>query len=626
MPQEQILPAGDEKPEARYTFLRVFCVILFLAYTARLFTMQVLQGSSYRSMARDTARRTATVPAQRGEIYDRSFSAPLAWNEASFSISITPAEVPPGRLAETIGKIARITGVPKEQIERKVPAQLAYLYQPVEAVSGVPFAAIAALAEQADALPGVSWEAKPVREYAEDLGSLSHIVGYIGDITRDELLLRYDKGYQQGDLIGKDGIEKQYEELLRGEDGRETRVVDSRGRRISGGGGRILPKTGRNLVLTIDRGIQTLAEKALGERSGAAVVLRPATGEILAMVSYPWVDSRAFLHGQTSEEFARVLDDPDKPLLNRAVQSSYPPASTFKIVVTTGILAEGSFPQEQTVNCPGEINFGGRTWRCWILRPGHGRLNLQRAVADSCDIYFWTVARDTLGAERIIHYARDFGFGAPTGIDLPSESSGFVPTPQWKEQNIHEKWVPGDTMNMAIGQSYTLATPLQLADMTAMVVNGGVIYQPHLLKEVRDPDSGALEQVVVPKVLRRSDVPEAVFEEVRKDMRSVVTGGTVRYTGLNSRLVEIAGKTGTAEVGQPDRWHSWFVAYAPFRTDRPEDRVVVSVIVEASNQWEWWGTYAAAIILQGIFAHQTYEEAARSMRVPASAPASGRRE
>jgi penicillin-binding protein 2 len=293
--------------------------------------------------------------------------------------------------------------------------------------------------------------------------------------------------------------------------------------------------------------------------------------------------------------------------------------------MTTGILAEDAFPTDQTVDCPGEINYGDRLWRCHIRRPGHGRLNLHNAMAQSCDIFYWVVGRDYLGIEQIVSYARDYGYGESSGIDLPGEISGFIPTPQWKDRRLHERWLGGDTMNTSIGQGYTLVTPLQMADMAAMVVNDGVIYKPHLLKEVRDPQTGAVERSVQPEILHESSTDKAVFDRVKEDMRGVISDGTARFP-LNIKAVEIAGKTGTGEVGLQDKWHSWFTSYAPYITDNPEERVVVTVLVEAANDWEWWATYCSAIIYQGIFANQTYEEAIEALSIKNTQPVQGRRE
>jgi penicillin-binding protein 2 len=619
-------PPEETRPEGRINILRLIFILVFALYTVRLFGMQILSGELYRSRAQDIARRTTVIPAQRGEIYDRHFNQPLAQNTDSFAVYITPAEVPQGDIPDLISRTAKILKVPRDQIEQRLPAQYYYLYQPVEIAANLSLGVIATLAEQVDSLPGLSWQSKPMRNYA-DTESLSHIIGYVGDITRDELTMLYNQGYQQGDVIGKAGIERQYDEILRGREGRETRTVDVRGRRILGDANYIResPVMGKNLVLTIDRHIQTLAEKALGKRMGAVVVLRPSNGEVLAMVSYPWYDPNLFTRSNMNAEYQALINDPNKPFLNRAIQSSYPPASTFKIVMTTGILAENAFPPDQAVDCLGELNYGDRLWRCHIRKPGHGRLNLQQAMAQSCDIYYWTVGRDYLGVERIVSYAREYGFGELTGIDLPGEMGGFIPTPQWKDRRFHERWLGGDTMNMSIGQGYTLVTPLQMANMVAMTVNDGLIYQPHLLKEIRDPLSGAVERQTPPRIIHQSDVSPAVFAAVRRDMRSVISQGTARFP-LNIKTVEIAGKTGTGEVGIQDKWHSWFTAFAPYQTDKPEEQVVVSLIVEAVNDWEWWAPYASAILFQGIFTGQTYEEAVTALGLQYIMPIQGRRE
>jgi penicillin-binding protein 2 len=252
-------------------------------------------------------------------------------------------------------------------------------------------------------------------------------------------------------------------------------------------------------------------------------------------------------------------------------------------------------------------------------------MNLRHGLAQSCDIYFWVTGRDYLGIERIVSYAKDFGFGETSGIDLPGEIAGFIPTPQWKDRRFHERWQSGDTMNISIGQGFTLVTPLQMANMVAMVVNDGVIYKPHLVKEIRSPRTGEVEKIIQPEVLHTSNIEKHIFETVRSDMRSVISEGTAQFP-LNIKAVEIAGKTGTSEVGLQDRWHSWFAAFAPYQTDNPEERIVVSIIVEAVNNWEWWSPYASAIIYQGIFADQTFEEAVAALHFQYLMPALNRRE
>ena len=369
---------------------------------------------------------------------------------------------------------------------------------------------------------------------------------------------------------------------------------------------------GDSLVLTIDSDIQKLVEEALGKRVGASVVLKPSTGEILAMVSYPFFDSNIFNQENSGSEFNKLLNDPLKPLINRAVQLSYPPASTFKIVMSTAMLQENAFPSAQAIECKGRMVYGGHLFNCHVKYPGHGWLDLKNGFAQSCDVYYWTIGRDNLGIEKIASYAREFGFGQSSQIDLPSQVSGLVPTAEWKEKKYHEKWLGGDTMSVSIGQGYMEATPLQLANMVAMVSNEGVIYKPHLLKEIRDPVTNEITKEIKPEVLTESTIDKAVWKEIQEIMRYTVTDGTPQYP-MHNDVVQIACKTGTAEVDQyKDSWHSWLVAYAPYDAP-PEDRICVVTIVEACNTWEWWAPYATNIIIQGIFANQTYDEAVKDL-------------
>jgi penicillin-binding protein 2 len=603
---ERLEDSGGTR-SGRAKFLSALSLALFASYSVYLLYLQTVRGSEYRSKATSIARQTDVISAQRGEIYDRGYAVPFVLNTDSFAVDLVPAELPAERRDEVFAGLARQLGMTVDEIQRRVPPSYYHLYQAIELRGGVPYETVTALAERIEDYPGVSWHSKPMRNYVET-GSLSHVLGYVGDITKDELKLLYNQGYESGDVIGKAGIEKEYDSILRGKDGVQYRTVDVKGKKISSEiGGVDPPVMGSNVVLTIDAEIQRLSEKALGARMGSVVVLKPATGEILAMVSYPWYDPNLFTGTQFGKEYARLVSDPNSPLINRTLQSSYPPASTFKAVVTAGILEEKAFPVDKTVLCPGEITYGDRLFHCHIKKPGHGKENLPEALADSCDIYFWTVGRDNLGIERIVSYAKDFGYGKYTGIDLPNEVEGTVPTPQTKERRTHEKWLGGDTMNLVIGQGDLLVTPLQMADTFAMIVNDGVVYRPHILKEVRDPATGALIRSVEPEEILRSRTSKETFATLRDYLRGVVTDGTPKFV-ISTKATQVAGKTGTAEMGLKDRWHSWFAAYAPYGADAdPKDAVVVVVMVEASNPWEWWAPYASNIILQGIFAHQDYE-------------------
>jgi len=604
---------GTKGPDpSRATLLMILAVLIVGIYTAYLFNLQVIRGLEYQKKAVSIARQVERIPAQRGEIYDRSYNLPLVLNVDSFALVVTPAEIPANMRDTVFSKLATVLDVPLDEVQKKIPPSYYKLFQPVEISNSVGQDIIVRIAERIDEFPGVSWYSRPKRNYLES-GSFSHLIGFVGDISRDELKVYYNKGYQAGDIIGKAGVERQYDSLLRGKDGRQFKTVDVHGRNVASGSRDVEPpQMGKNIVLTIDRPTQILAEKALGDRIGSMVVLKPATGEILAMASWPSFSANKIIDKGGNNEYARLLADPRTPLIERAIQSSYPPASTFKTIMSTAIIEEKAIPLQEKVLCTGEISYGDRVFRCWIHKPGHGWLNLEGALAQSCDVYFWEVAKDRLGIERMVTYSREFGFGQATGIDLPGEVAGFVPTPQWKERQFHEKWLGGDTLNMAIGQGYLLVTPLQLADMMAMVVNEGVIYRPHVLQEVRDPRDGSILMKTTPEALIASSISKDTFKTVKEYLRGVIVNGTAHYP-VNTRVVNVAGKTGTAEVGLADRWHSWFVGYGPVDATNPEDIIIVVAMIEATNPWEWWAPYATNIVFQGYFAGQTYEEAAAKL-------------
>lgn len=603
---------SSESKKRKVFFMTIIVILTFGAYTLKLFSMQVISGSSYRRQSQEISQRTKVLPAKRGEIYDRNVTLPIVVNTDSFAIDMIPGEIPSGKYDTVALKLSSMLGISKSVIDKKVPTSMRRSYTSVELKSNVTFEQVANIAENLNDLPGISWRLKPLRNYVENIGSLSHIIGYVGDITKEELKVLYNQGYSNTSIIGKTGIEKQYDMILQGKSGLESRTVDVRGRYLSEEPTIQTPEMGKNLVLTIDTDIQSLAEKALGARIGSAIVLKPATGEILAMVSYPFFDANIFNTEEGSAIYSKLLNDPKKPLLNRAVNATYSPASTFKVIMSTALLTEETYSPFKAIECAGRIEYGDRTFKCHIGVPGHGYMDLKNGLAQSCNVYYWTIGRDYLGVDKIASYAREFGFGQSFDIDLPGQAEGFVPTSQWKERRYHEKWLGGDTMNMSIGQGYTLVTPMQVADMMAMIVNSGKIYKPHFLKEIRDPVSNDVIKEIKPEVIFSSDIPETVWSQVREDLRYTVTNGSAQFP-LKNKIVQIAGKTGTAEVAQyKNSWHSWFVCYAPFDAP-PEETIVVCVLVEAANQWEWWAPYASNIIMQGIFANQTYDEAIDSL-------------
>lgn len=596
----------------RLLIIQIIIASLFFIYVYTLFSLQVLKGNEYRSQSKTISSQVKIIPADRGEIFDRNAMLPMVINSDSFAVELTPGEIPKNYYDTVTSKLAALLEISKFDIDKKIPPSMRNSYSSIQIKANVPFEIISNIAENKTDLPGVSWISKPIRNYVEQ-GSISHVVGYVGDITQDELNRLYNKGYTKNSIIGKTGIESQYDEFLQGTPGRESKTVDVRGKIISDAPIIQPPKMGNNLVLTIDSTIQKLAEQTLGNRVGAIVVLKPSNGEVLAMVSYPYFDPNIFNTEQAGEYLQKLSsDEQGRPLINRAVNAVYPPASTFKIVMSTAMLQENAFPNDKKIECKGRMAYGNRIFHCHIKTPGHGWLDLKNAFAQSCDVYYWIIGRDYLGINKIASYAREFGFGQSAQIDLPSQQIGFVPTAEWKERRYHEKWLGGDTMSASIGQGYLLATPLQLADMVCMVTNSGVVYKPHLLKEVRDPVTSEVLIETKPEILLKSDIDKSVWKEMQETMRYMITDGSAQYP-MNNKIVKAAGKTGTAEVAPyKTSWHSWMVCYAPY--DAPvEDQIVISTIVEACNPWEWWAPYATNIILQGIFAKQTYEQAVKEL-------------
>ncbi len=609
---ENYYSANNVKNRYRYRiYFLLFCILsVILFYMGYIFHLQITKGGEFKNRAHQVARRSIPIPAQRGEIFDRNHDKPLVINEDSFAVNIIPADLSDEQLTKVAEGLSPLLSMRPEQILKKVPPQYRNLYQPVEIKSGVTFDVITQIAEHIDDYPGVSWQSKPIRRYLET-NSLVHLIGHVGGITNEELQVLYNRGYSINSVIGKSGLEKEYDQLLRGKNGRRYNVVDVRGRQISSGETtETPPENGKNLVLTVDRKIQQLAQEALGNRMGSAIVMKPATGEILAMVSYPWYNPNDFYTESSESAYRSYALDPEHPFLNRAVQSNYAPASTFKIVMSTAALEEEAIDPEKEIVCNGSLWVGNREFNCHVPE-GHGPVDLKKGLAESCDVYFYTLGLNYLGIDLISKYSKQFGFGEYTGIDLPGEVRGLVPTPAWKERVYGSPWVGGDTVNTSIGQGYLNVTPIQMANMVAMVANEGLVYKPHLLKEVHDPVSGKTVDTIETQVLRSSSIRKETFKQVQENMREVITDGTAEVV-ITTEAVKVAGKTGTGEVGYEDRWSAWFAAYGPYDAP-PEEQVVVVTMVEAENEWEWWAVRAANIIFQGIFAEQNYDEAIEAL-------------
>lgn len=586
--------------------------LLVVVYLWRIFQMQVVEGALYELRARQSVQRAELFFAQRGLIFDTTADEPIAANRSSFAITVVAAGIPQGQRHDTMALLAELLGRDQSVMEARLRGVPGGSFQPVEIASGLTLGQINRVAERLDRLPGVSWYSKPERVYPHgDL--LANILGYVGDITPQELQVLFNEGYTASSILGKSGVEQQYDQLLRGTDGRRFRIVDARGRYIGEDQRVIPPEQGNDLVLTIDRSLQELATKALGPRIGSVVVMRPGTGEVLALVTYPRFDPNRFSGPDGSQAIRALSQDPRSPFLNRPVQAAASPASTFKVVMNTALLAEDAFPPREEILCTGTFPFGNRVFNDW-LEYGHGPMNLAGALAQSCNIYYYTMGAHHLSVDQIIDYSFRLGLGTRTGIDLTNEVEGLVPSPAWKEQALNQRWVGGDTVNMSIGQGYLQVTPLQMAVMMSTIVNGGTVYRPYVLREVRDPVTGAVLERNPPQVNRESGIDATVLRTVREHLRGVLTEGTAEVV-ITTSAVESAGKTGTGQIGLEGQYHSWFVAYAPYGEDVPHsEQIVVVVMVDAANEWEWWAPKAANIILHGHFRNLPYDDAIADLR------------
>ncbi|MCK5735792.1 MAG: penicillin-binding protein 2 [Spirochaetaceae bacterium] len=597
--------------KSRLLFLGLVILLVFFGFTIHLFNLQIIENLLWEGRAKAVSSRSEPLLAQRGIIWDRNADEPLAMNIDSFAVYVIPAEIKPSNPVELADRLSSILNIESDAILSRIPENWSGSWNPVEIKDGVPYQTILLLAETSEKYPGVSWSSKPYRWY-NDVGSISHLLGYVGDITVEELQLLYNQGYENTANLGKTGVEKTYDTVLRGNEGRIYRTVDVKGRNQGDKEEVVPPVNGLDIVLTIDRHIQELAEKALGPRKGSLIVLKPSTGEILALVSYPSFDPNKFAEkGPVS--FNNLSLNTDFPFLNRAIQSGYAPASTFKLIMTAAILGEEAVDPDMTVDCHGVMTLGNREFWCW-KKSGHGPVNLKEALENSCNIYFGTVGVEYLGIDVISKYARAFGLGATTGIELDGEVKGIVPNKIWKEEVHHTPWTGGDTLNASIGQGFLNVTPLQMADVVAGIVNNGIIYRPRLLKEVRQPGTGLVIESMEKEVLRTIDLlsPED-YEYLQASMRGVITEGTGLWA-IYTESVEVAGKTGTGEIGLDDRWHDWFVAYGPYQTEDPDERIVVVTMAEASDSYDWWAPKATDIVFEGVYGHRTYEEVIEEWR------------
>ncbi|MDQ7822437.1 MAG: penicillin-binding protein 2 [Candidatus Eremiobacteraeota bacterium] len=585
----------------KFLFLRLFVVAGLLIILARLIYMQVHKGALYDQRAEENMVRSIPIPADRGTILDRK-GAILAQNSMHFNVTLLCFELQ--NPSAVLQKISEKISLSKDEIREILKKVQITPLEPIMVKEAVNYRTFSRLAEIQGDCPGLSMEMKPLRNYPGKLLA-GHIIGHIGEISTGELEELEPMGYQIGDTIGKDGLEKQYDRTLRGIKGARRVLVNVEGRMVRTVG-EIVPVTGSSLVLTLDRDLQKVSEKALsdavlavqrknGEPSGGAVVVLSATtGEVLSMASFPGYDPNLFARGLTQKEYSLLMEDRSCPLLNRPVHSAYPCASTYKMITGSAALEEGLATAHSGFSCRGSYDVSGSIFNCFV-RSGHGSIGFVDAIAHSCDVVFYMLA-DRMKIEKFLAYSREFGIGSLTGVDLPGENPGLLPSPEWKKRVFHEEWYAGDTINLSIGQGYVGVTPLQIAVVTAAVANGGTIFRPYLVKRIIT-SGGKLEKEESPSAVRKVPVSQAHLAVIREGMRGAVRYGTA--TSANSPVVEISGKTGTAENfptqdNPRGRNHVWFTSFAPY--GKPE--IVVTVFIEKSGGFggEWCGPVARKIM------------------------------
>jgi penicillin-binding protein 2 len=569
------------KLEPRIIALMLFIGVTLSAAALRLYYLQIIKHHDLSQLADRNRIRVQRMPALRGLVYD-VHHRPLVDTRPSFDAVMVPEDAPD--LGGTVNRLEQLLGEDgaakrlEDAQEQGRPD-----FEPVTVEERLNWQQLVTLETHQLELPGVSLQVNPQRHYI--YGPLgSHLLGYVGEVTVKDLARLPD--YRMGDEIGKFGLERSWEDTLRGDSGGQEIEVDSVGRRL-----RLLrdipEKPGDSIVMTIDLDLQRAAEEAIGNRAGALVALDPNTGYILALASHPAFDPNVFAGGITSLQWRGLTTDPAHPLQDRATQGAYPPGSTFKIVDSIAALSDRTLTPQTAYYCPGGMYFGGREYRCW-RKQGHGTISVHRAIIESCDVFFYNVGQH-LGVDRLAAWAHALGLGQKTGIELDNERSGVIPSSQWKWRRYRERWYPAETLSVAIGQGYVAVTPLQLAEVAAEIGNGGIFYQPQFVKEI-DSINGTPVKVFPPIIRSRVHMSPAVLEQVRSGMVGVVNAADGTAHGARLDDVIVAGKTGTAQVIKeaqgvrikenegPEKYrdHGWFMAFAP--VDHP--RIAVACIIE----------------------------------------------
>jgi len=588
MHQSEIDRQFEAKLQRSLVWFRYFTIAVLAILFIRLFSLQIIKkGELYK---RSEANRIQLFfdPAPRGIIYDRNGKV-MVENIGSFSVLFSPTNLTREETEETLKKLGEILNFDYPSMLAKVGSSIRQPLNSILLAEDVPRSEVFCLAEEKVNLPGVNIEVQPKRHYLHD-NFASHLLGHLGEIGPKELRALYGAGYKLGDIIGKSGVEKICDNSLRGRSGGRQVEMDASGRQlriISS----VLPEEGNSIILTIDERIQKLCEDSLNGKAGAICAINPASGEVLALVSKPDFDPNLFTERLPLSRTQELFTDPGFPMFDRVIQSQYAPGSLFKIITAIAGLEEGVITVDETLDCRGSLQIGNREFKCWKDR-GHGRLDIVQAIAQSCDVFFYQLGL-RVGGDKLAKYARMLGLAKEIGISLPSEAKGLVPDSTWKKINFGEQWYSGDTANMSIGQGYLEVSPLQMASLISMIANGGVIYEPLIVKKIID-GQGNVIKTFLPKVMVKPKISPETLSIVRKGLREAVLSGTSQV--LKFKRLSVAGKTGTAQNPQGED-HAWFICYAP-----EEDPIIaLAVLVEHGGHGASAAAPLARQILNGIF-------------------------
>ena len=585
----------------RFSRILIFFLLIFSFLIIRLFYLQILEGEKLRKLSEDNRIRLQNILAPRGIIHDRNGFF-LVDNRPSFDLSIIIKDS--NKIEDVIEKLAEYIDMPKKELAAKIDKNRKYsVYKPLLLKKDIGRNPLALIEENKLDLPGVIVTVVPKRHYLYG-ECAAHLVGYLGEITADELSSGKYQDVKSGDFIGRFGLEKVYENFLRGKNGGRQVEVNANGRVVKTLN-TVPAVPGHDIYLTIDFNLQKKAEELLQDKVGSIVAIDPNNGEILAIASMPAFNPNDFVSNMPYEKWKALSTSPFRPMRNKAFQAEYPPGSIYKIITAAAGLEEGVIKKRDTVICMGKYKYGNRMFRCW-KKHGHGKVDIEQSIAESCDIFFYEVGYKT-GVDKLAYYAKGFGMGSKTGIGLEHEEEGLVPTAAWKEAKTGALWQSGETLSIAIGQSYNLVTPLQMAVMIASVANGGIKYKPLIIKGIYSANGELLDKkqpVKIGKLPISSDTIEIVKRGLFKTVNS--DKGTARRISL--KRIAISGKTGTAQVigrktGDEEekdeeekpyefKSHAWFVGFAP--SNNP--KIAVSVIVEHGGS----GSRAAAPLAKDL--------------------------